>query len=159
MTAKTIYGPWIKWAGGECPVPPFTLVEVKLRSGNVLGPGLAFGYRLDYFDNHGDIVEYRIVTEQPDLEAAEKLLFAYGYTVTPPAKPLTFEDVAPMTEAPPKGTRYWVVSTVERDGVYSVSFDNDECDHYRIKRRMAYLEREHALIAARHIFGLKGGEL
>ena len=26
-----------------------------------------------------------------------------------------------------------------------------------LRHRMAYLEREHALIAARHIFGLKGG--
>ena len=28
-----------------------------------------------------------------------------------------------------------------------------------IKRRVAYLNKEHALIAAKHIFGLKGGEL
>ena len=52
-----------------------------------------------------------------------------------------------------------VVSAVDRDGVYSVPFGNDELDRLIIKRRMAYLERDHALIAARHIFGLKGGEL
>ncbi len=95
----------------------------------------------------------------PDLGAAEKLLRANGYTVIPPAKPLTFEDVVPMTEAPLKGARYWVISAAERDGVCSVQFANDAFDRLIIQRRMAYLNNEHALIAARHIFGLKGGEL
>ena len=47
----------------------------------------------------GDIVEYCTVTEQPDLDAAEQLLRDNGYTITPPAKPLTFEDVEPLTDA------------------------------------------------------------
>ena len=33
MTTKKIYGPHIDWNGGECPVLPETLVEVKLRNG------------------------------------------------------------------------------------------------------------------------------
>ena len=94
-----------------------------------------------------------------DLKAAEQLLRANGYTVTLPDKPLTFEDVKPMTEAPPKGARYWVISAAEHDGVCSVPFANDAFDRLVIQRRMAYLDNEHALIAARHIFGLKGGEL
>ena len=80
-----------------------------------------------------------------------------GCTVTPPVKPLTFEDVVPMTEAPPKGAVYWVISAAERDGVCFVRFVNGEFDHRVTKRRMAYLDKEHALIAAKHIFGLKGG--
>lgn len=96
---------------------------------------------------------------QADLEAAEKLLLANGYTITPPAKPLTFEDVMPMTEAPPEGTVYWVVSALHWEGVFCVRFFNAEFDPLLLKRRMAYLEKEHALIAAKHIFGLKGGEL
>ena len=159
MTTEKIYGPWIKWGGGECPVPPKTLVKIKLRSGHVTGPVFAAHCEWKRHNHHADIVEYHTVTEQPDLEAAEKLLRENGYTVIPPAKPLTFEDVVPMTEAPPKGTRYWVVSAVERDGVYSVPFGNDALDRLIIKRRMAYLKHEHAVIAARHIFGLKGGEL
>ena len=159
MTTKKIYGPPIKWDGGECPIPLHTLVEVKLRCGIIKEAELAENYNWHHFDLRSDIVEYCTVTEQPDLDAAEKLLRANGYTVTPPAKPLTFEDVVPMTEAPPKGTRYWVVSAVERDGVYSVPFGNDALDRLIIKRRMAYLKHEHAVIAARHIFGLKGGEL
>ncbi len=156
MTTEKIYGPWIKWGGGECPVPPKTLVKIKLRSGHVTGPVFAAHCEWKRHNHHADIVEYHTVTEQADLEAAEQLLRANGYTVT---KPLTFEDVQPMTEAPLKGARYWVISAAERDGVCSVQFANDAFDRLIIQRRMAYLNNEHALIAARHIFGLKGGEL
>ena len=159
MTTKKIYGPWIKWGGGKCPVPPSTLAEVKCRSGRVLPPRLAYRYSWKHIGSNGDIVGYRTVTEQPDLEAAEKLLRENGYTITPPAKPLTFEDVTPMTEAPPEGTVYWVVSALHWEGVFRNRFFNAEFDPLLLKRRMAYLEKEHALIAAKHIFGLKGGEL
>ena len=159
MTTKKIYEPWIKWDGGECPVPRDQKVTVKLRNGSVRGPGRAVSYQWGYHgdDDDGDIMEYCVTASE--LDAAEQMLRANGYTVIPPAKPLTFEDVTPMTEAPPKGAGYWVISAAERDGVYSVPFGNDELDRLIIKRRMAYLERDHALIAARHIFGLKGGEL
>ena len=159
MTTKKIYSDWIKWNGGECPVPPDTMVEVKFRRGAPEREGRAGRYFWNHEGEADDIVEYRTFTEQADLEAAEQLLRANGYTVIPPAKPLTFEDVVPMTEAPPKGARYWVISAAERDGAYSVPFGNDEYDQSVIKRRMAYLDKEHALIAAKHIFGLKGGEL
>lgn len=159
MTTKKIYGPWIKWYGGECPVPPETMVEVKLRN-RVLGQeGRAGRYFWKHDGEDDDIVEYRIVTGQADLQAAEKLLRANGYTVTPPAKPLTFENVVPMTEAPEKGTRYWVLSAVEPEGILCVKSFNDWFDQRAIKRRMAYLDKKHALVAAKHIFGLKGGEL
>ena len=159
MTTEKIYGPWIKWDGGECPVPPDTRVEVKLRSGNVMGPRLAYRYRWKHIDSNGDIVEYRTVTEQADLEAAEQMLRANGYTITPPAKPLTFEDVVPMTEVPEKGTRYWMLSAVEPEGILCVKSFNDWFDQRAIKRRVAYPDKEQALVAARRIFGLKGGEL
>ena len=159
MTTKKIYGPWIKWHGGECPVPPETMVKVKFRRGDSTSEHPASDYCWRHYGEDHDIVEYRTVTEEPDLDAAEELLRANGYTVTPPAKPLTFEDVVPMTEAPPKGARYWVISAAEHDGVCSVQFANDAFDLLIIQRRMAYLDKEHALIAARHIFGLKGGEL
>ena len=234
MTTKKIYGPPIKWSGGECPVPPGTVVEVKLRGGIIEEAGLAKNY--DW--RHGgvnDIVEYRTVIEQADLDAAEKLLRANRYTVTPPAKPLTFEDdlrhqpplmtateinalphkareyihqleantdpsgmvrenmqlldtnkglqimyrnrtdeldrvkqalepltfddVTPMTEAPPRGTKYWAVHPFSRTGVEPYCWDGTYLDQQVLRHRMAYLEREHALIAARHHFGLKGGEL
>ena len=159
MTTKKIYGPWIKWHGGKCPVPPDTMVEIKIRFGTVLGPDRALGHRWDHHGTHGDIVEYCVVTEQADLEAAEKLLRANSYTVIPPAKPRTFEDVVPMTEAPQKGTWYWVPQPFNSRGVEAFAWGGDEYDLAALRHRMAYLEREHALIAARHIFGLKGGEL
>ena len=159
MTTKKIYGPWIKWHGGERPVPRDQEVMVKLRSGVVLGPGRAVGYSWGHYDDLADIMEYRTVTEQPDLEAAEKLLLVYGYTITPPAKPLTFEDVTPMTEAPPKGTWYWVPQPFRSRGVEAFIWVGDEYDLAALRHRMAYLEREHARVAAKHVFGLKGGEL
>lgn len=159
MTTKKIYGPWIKWHGGECPVPPETMVKVKFRRGAPEREERAGRYFWNHEGEDDDIVEYRIVTEQADLDAVEKLLLAFGYTVTPPAKPLTFEDVVPMTEAPPKGTVYWAICPWEEEGVFGTAFSNYESDYLNIKRRMAYLDKEHALIAARHIFGLKGGEL
>ena len=210
-------------------------VMIKLRSGFVRGPGRAARYAWNHLGTRTDIVEYRTFTEQPDLEAAEKLLRAYGYAVTPPAKPLTFEDdlrhqpplmtateinalphkareyihqleantdpsgmvrenmqlldtnkglqimyrnrtdeldrvkqalepltfddVTPMTEAPQKGTWYWVIQPFNSRGVEAFAWGGDEYDLAALRHRMAYLEREHALIAARHIFGLKGGEL
>ena len=159
MTTKTIYGPWIEWAGGARPVLPDTSVEVKLRCGIIKQAAPAKRYRWRHDGDVVDIVEYRIVIEQPYLEAAEKLLRENGYTIIPPAKPLTFEDVVPMTEAPPEGTVYWVVSALHWEGVFCARFFNAEFDPLLLKRRMAYLEKEHALVAARHIFGLKGGEL
>ena len=154
-----IYGPWIKWHGGECPVPPKTLVKIKLRSGHSTGPVFAAHCEWKRHNYNADIVEFCTITEQPDLEAAESLLRANGYTVIPPAKPLTFEDVTPLTEAPPKGTWYWVPQPFRSRGVEAFIWVGDEYDLAALRHRMAYLEREHALIAARHIFGLKGGEL
>ena len=159
MTTKKIYGPWIKWHGGECPVLPDTLVRVKLRREKILEPRFASHYRWNHFDSLGDIVGYCTVTEQADLEAAEKLLRENGYTVTPPAKPLTFEDVVPMTEAPPEDTRYWVPQPFRSQGVEVFIWEGDEADFAALQHRMTYLDKEHALVAARHIFGLKGGEL
>ena len=159
MTTEKIYGPWVKWHGGACPVPPDTVVKVKCRSGRVLEPHLAYRYGWKHIDSNSDIVKYRTVTEQPDLEAAEKLLRDNGYTVIPPAKPLTFEDVVPMTKAPPMKTKYWVVQPSREDGVVQVLWGSDDYDAAVLRHRMAYLDKEHALIAAKHIFGLKGGEL
>lgn len=160
MTTKKIYVPEIDWHGGERPVPPDTVVTVQIRSGKTLGPNCASAYMWNHAGRAVDIVKYRVVTEQADLDTAEQLLCANGYTVTPPAKPLTFEDVMPMTEIPLEGTEFWVIAATSEEGVYRTCWvDGNELDLRTLKRRMAYLDEEHALIAARHIFGLKGGEL
>ena len=159
MTTKKIYDPWIKWNGGDCPVLPDTSVEVKLRCGVIKQAAPAKSYRWRHDGDGVDIVEYRIVIEQADLNAAENLLLTYGYTVIPPAKPLTFEDVAPLTEVPPEGTEYWAISPTVDEGAYRALINGSGVDYRVVKRRMAYLDKEHALVAARHIFGLKGGEL
>ena len=233
MTTKKIYGPWIKWDGGECPVPPETMVKIKLRSGHVTGPVFAAHCEWKRHNHHADIVEYCVTASE--IDAAEQMLRANGYTIIPPAKPLTFEDdlrhqpplmtateinalphkareyihqleantdpsgmvrenmqlldtnkglqimyrnrtdeldrvkqalepltfedVVPMTEAPPNGTWYWAIQPFNSRGVEAFAWGGDAYDLAALRHRMAYLEREHALIAARHIFGLKGGEL
>ena len=157
MTTK-IYGPWIDWNGGKRPVPPDTAVQARRRNGSVVEARAVDLYWL-HISSKYDIVSYRTITEQPDFEAAEKLLRENGYTVTPPAKPLTFEEVTPMTEAPLRGTEYWVVSPFRTEGAVLLWWAEDADDKSALRRRMAYLDKEHALIAARHIFGLKGGEL
>ena len=91
----TAHKPWIKWNGGECPVPSDTIVKVKLRCGRFGAERYAiyFMWHHDAEIDGNDIIEYRTITEQPDLDAAEKLLSDNGYTVVPPAKPPTFEDL------------------------------------------------------------------
>ncbi len=71
MTTKKIYGPWIKWHGGECPVPFNTVVEAKLRCGISEQAALAKNYYWLHGDDGGDIVEYRTVTEQAAIDAAK----------------------------------------------------------------------------------------
>ena len=159
MTTKKIDSPWIKWDGGECPVPPDTRVKVKFRCGVPESENRAGDYLWNHDGVDFDIVEYCTITEQADLEAAEKLLRDNGYTVIPPAKPLTFEDVTPMTEAPKKGAWYWVIQPFNSRGVEAFAWGGDAYDLAALRRRLAYLDKEHALIAARHIVGLKGGEL
>ena len=39
MSTKKIYGPWIKWHGGECPVPSDTMVRVVRFPGDDSGIG------------------------------------------------------------------------------------------------------------------------
>ena len=158
MTTK-IYGPWIKWNGGECPVPLDTIVEVKFRDGDSQSGHPAYAYYWHHDGDGADILTYCTITEQPDLDAAEQLLLAYGYAVTPPAKPLPFEDVSPITKRPAIGVKCWAIGPTHEDGAYEFVWFGSEPDQLVLKRRMAYLDKEHALVAAKHIFGLKGGEL
>lgn len=97
MTTK-IYGPEIKWNGGECPVSPNTRVRVERQYGSVVEDLAKNLYWFHDLDNN-NIFTYCTVTEQADLDAAEKLLLSHGYAITPPAKPLTFEDIAPYVTA------------------------------------------------------------
>ena len=53
---------WIKWEGGDCPVPKQTGVEYETRTGSP-GLGIAGDLRWDYLNSGGDIVAYRVVKE------------------------------------------------------------------------------------------------
>lgn len=65
-------GDWIKWGGGECPVPVGTLVDVVHRDGDVylsqqagVAGELPYGFAedWDHLDAPGDIVRYRVARE------------------------------------------------------------------------------------------------
>ena len=52
---------WIEWHGGECPVPPETLIERKYLDGGICdAPARASIFRWKHTGQGGDIIAYRI---------------------------------------------------------------------------------------------------
>nr|DAL40215.1 MAG TPA_asm: protein of unknown function (DUF5320) [Caudoviricetes sp.] len=59
--------PWVKWEGGECPVPKDTIVQIRMRDGtSACEPGVAGELRWDHRGWRGDITRYRVV--KPECE-------------------------------------------------------------------------------------------
>lgn len=59
--------PWVKWEGGECPVPKDTIVQIRMRDGtSACEPGVAGELRWDHRGWRGDIARYRVV--KPECE-------------------------------------------------------------------------------------------
>lgn len=56
-------GEWIEWSGGECPVPPGKIVDLKLRKGSITTNYPAGSAQWDHRseDNDTDIMAYRVV--------------------------------------------------------------------------------------------------
>lgn len=58
---------WIQWSGGECPVPPETVVEVKYDDGEITEPDKASTWDWECGWPEGcNIVAYRVVTPAPE---------------------------------------------------------------------------------------------
>ncbi len=54
---------WIEWAGGECPVDPETLVQVKLACNYGSDEAEPAGMLVwECYDSLGDIIAYRVVS-------------------------------------------------------------------------------------------------
>lgn len=51
---------WIDWAGGECPVEPERLVDIKLRDGLIFCGMDADGWRWSDIGHNADIIAYRL---------------------------------------------------------------------------------------------------
>lgn len=51
---------WIEWHGGDCPVPPDTMVECR-RGDGIIIKDLAFKWRWHYRRIDTDIIAYRVV--------------------------------------------------------------------------------------------------
>lgn len=59
--------PWVKWEGGECPVPKDTFVQIRMRDGtSACEPGVAGELRWGHRGWRGDITRYRVV--KPECE-------------------------------------------------------------------------------------------
>ena len=58
---------WIEWSGGECPVPPYTRVEVRFRNGALNSVSSAKDWTWKWPAGRGayDIVGYRVISEEP----------------------------------------------------------------------------------------------
>lgn len=76
MTTKKIYGPWLEWHGGECPVPPETMVKVRFRDRFAAEPRRAGLYEWGNTGLFGDIVEYCVA-----IDAAKGESNAAGTTI------------------------------------------------------------------------------
>jgi hypothetical protein len=58
-------GEWITWAGGECPVPPETVVMVRFRHAGATDVDEARCFHWATVGNYGDIIAYRIHEAEP----------------------------------------------------------------------------------------------
>lgn len=62
--AETDENDWIEWHGGECPVPPKTIVLVRFQFNNTLARRPRFADRYNwnwpYPESGGNIVAYRV---------------------------------------------------------------------------------------------------
>ena len=58
---------WIEWSGGECPVPPHTMVEVRYQDGST-DHWLSHTVNWDQEGTSADIVAYRVVEQKTAAE-------------------------------------------------------------------------------------------
>ena len=56
--------PWIKHDGGTVPVSGYTIVECQFKDGTTVGPQSADCWFWKHKNNDGDIIAYRIVSDQ-----------------------------------------------------------------------------------------------
>lgn len=66
---------WIEWSGGECPVPPDTLVEVLFRNGETdYTVQDAATYCWDHVKCDQDIISYRVVDDEAEPDSKPDLV-------------------------------------------------------------------------------------
>ena len=61
ITGDNEMSDWIKWKGGECPVPSLSIVHVKLRNGAVCSDTRADELDWNHSGYNYDIVSYKII--------------------------------------------------------------------------------------------------
>ena len=135
---------WIEWKGGERPVPPDTMVEVRLRDGRELFPFRARGLTWVWMESpelgFSDIVAYRVVSEgpkpaQPWIEFPKWYRHDCGPAPCPPEiwveVPGQYAQVRREHAATVQwyGVQYWRPA----DDRYEFKFDGDRLVAYRLK--------------------------
>ncbi len=72
---------WIKWHGGECPVPKGTLIDVRFRDGGTLDIADVLDWRWSHKGWDEDIVAYRICepAEPPAPDTSAENALWHGY--------------------------------------------------------------------------------
>lgn len=64
---------WIEWSGGDCPVAPDVIVDIKLRARRSPEAGVqAGGCRWDNLNRSSDIVAYRVADVKPQKPRIDK---------------------------------------------------------------------------------------
>lgn len=69
LEANKQAGEWIKWDGGNCPVSPYEIVDVRHRDGEIFENTRADGRNCrdwSHSDEDGDIMEYRLSPTSTD---------------------------------------------------------------------------------------------
>jgi len=144
---------WIKWEGGEFPVPPETLVEVRTITGDCLR-GRAYKLCWRLIDPLGNITAYRVVEEgdavRPRDEDYAQILRGNGWTVIEPPRTITVNGVEvpePLREAPPAETRIYVTDIARVEGFffYIAKQHNDSRLERCIERGICHLTKEAAV--------------
>lgn len=62
---------WIEWGGGECPVEPMEIVEVKITQTSQ-AEGVAHCWDWHHEEGENNIIAYRIIPEQPTNQNGEQ---------------------------------------------------------------------------------------
>lgn len=121
--------PWIKWEGGECPVPEGTLIDVKYRDGEKFKkvPALgAYNYYWHHVGASDDIVAYRLAKPKKAAEPAPEVQ----------AEPTVQREANGRPVGAKEGDWFWVIKPGEDrpyrigDRVQFCTDDKSECPFF-----------------------------
>lgn len=153
---------WIEWGGGECPIPPGSKFQYRLRDGGTGAPlTTASAWEWRHHNSPYDIVAYRFAPANSDAEGEwvkKETLDRLRREITELREAL---DCAKReTWANVSGTQIWMDLEADRDNSNALL---DECRHERnvllriCAERAFKIERCHAALSAIRAKALPAG--